>query len=150
MSPVRFCLHVSAAPHQAGGWSALRFARAAIASGHTVRRVFFSGAAVALANRFASVPGDEPDLRAAWLHFAVASECELHVCSSAAERQGVLDSAGLQRMLQHCDDTPAAHNAAFPAGAQIAGSLADGFLISGLGTLMESLLEHDRIVHFPE
>lgn len=147
MKPVRFCLHVTAAPHQAGGWSALRFARAAIASGHSVRRVFFSGAAASIANRFATVPGDEPDLRAAWLHFAGENECELHVCSSAAERQGVLDSDGVQRVLQHVDESahaPSAPVVAWP------GALAEGFLISGLGTLMESLLEHDRIMHFPD
>lgn len=104
-------LATSAATH------ALAFARAAVAAGHTVGRVFFYKDAVAIGNRFAE---DGDGMRAAWLEFGRRHGVELVLCVSAAGRRGVV----------------AEH------------SLAEGFLVQGLGVLVETMAESDRIVSF--
>ena len=97
--------------------NALAFARAAVAAGHSVGRVFFYKDAVAIGNRFAE---DKGGLRAAWLEFGGCHGAELVLCVSAAERRGVVE--------RH--------------------TLAEGFLLRGLGVLVETMVESDRLVSF--
>lgn len=59
-------------------------------------------------------------LRAAWLDFGGRNRVELVLCVSAAERRGVV----------------AEH------------TLAEGFLLAGLGVLVETMAESDRLVSF--
>lgn len=71
--------------------AALRFARAALASGHAVRQVFFHAGGVAAAVR-AELPAGEPDLDAAWATLAGAHGFPLLACETALARRG-LDGA---------------------------------------------------------
>lgn len=63
--------------------SALAFARAAIAKGHVIHRVFFYGDGVEIAG--ASVDSLAND----WQEFASDSDTELAVCVAAAQRRGI-------------------------------------------------------------
>ena len=97
----------------------MQFAHAAVAAGHEVRRVFFYKDAVAIGNRFAD---DKQGLRAAWIDFGSRHGAELVLCVAAAERRGV--------------------------GVVEKHTLAEGFLLRGLGVLVETMAESDRLVSF--
>jgi tRNA 2-thiouridine synthesizing protein D len=73
---------------------ALRFAAAALESGHQVRQVFFHGEGVAAVAR-ADLPGDEPDLDGAWARLAERGGFPLLACETALVRRG-LDVRGLR------------------------------------------------------
>ncbi len=76
-----------------GASSALRFAVAALAAGHTLRQVFFHADGV-LAVPPVDVPADEPDLEAGWAALAAVHGVPLLACETALARRG-LDRPGL-------------------------------------------------------
>lgn len=129
--PLKFTLLVTAAPHQENAWQALQFARAVLARGHQLPRVFFYGDAVAHGSSLLQPPQDEPDVAAGWRELATQQPMELVVCVAAALKRGVMDADTAAR-----EEKPAAN-------------LAPGFLVSGLGQLAEAMLEADRLVSFP-
>ena len=92
-------------------------------SNHTLYRVFFYQDAVLIGNRFAELPSDERNLQQEWLEFAQTHSIELDLCVSAAQRRGISQSN------EH-------------------DSVAEGFQISGLGQLVEAMIESDRLVSF--
>ena len=71
----------------------LRFARAALASGHKVEKVFFYGEAVAIASLSLVLPTDEPQIAAQWRSLSAEHQFPLEVCVTAAARRGILDRA---------------------------------------------------------
>ncbi len=87
-----FSILVTASPRGGpGAAAALRFARAALASGHQVRQVFFHGdGAVALVA--AAPTAGEPDLAAGWAGLAAHHGFPLLACETALARRG-LDGA---------------------------------------------------------
>ncbi len=98
--------------------NALGFARATIALGHRIYRVFLYHDGVRIARP------DYPDttrLIAAWQQLAREHEFELVACISAAERR----------------DVPRAGE-----------PLRDGFVIAGLGQFTDCLLKADRTITF--
>jgi len=111
---------VNAGPytHQAND-SAFLFARAAIAKGHSVQRVFFYHDGVNTASRLTEPPQDDRNVTRRWSALAAEHGIDLVVCVAAALRRGVK--------------------------AEI---LAPGFRISGLGQLIESGMKSDRLVVF--
>lgn len=128
---MRYALLVLESP--AAGTSsqaALRFARAAVARGHQVARVFFYGDGVAAGNSNSCPPQDEADHVAAWRDFALAGGTELVVCIAAALRRGVLDAGEAERY------------------ERAAANLDPAFVLSGLGQLAEAVLDADRLVTF--
>ena len=87
---MRLSLLVQGAPHSTSApHNALHFARAALAAGHTLMRVFFYKDAVVLGNRFAA---EDDGLRKDWTVLAAESGCELAVCIAAASRRGVVEN----------------------------------------------------------
>ncbi len=115
---MRFDLLVQGAPLATGAPErALRFARAAIGTGHRIGRVFFYGDGVGVANRFAA---DESGIRRQLAQLAAQARFELAVCVTTAGRRGI-----------SADE-----------------SLADGYVIVGLGQLIEAIEESDRLVSF--
>lgn len=120
---MKFGILVNAAPytHQASD-TAWRFARAALAKGHRIERVFFYHDGVYNGARFSAPPQDERNLPERWRELAEAHGVDLVVCVSAAQRRGIVDG----------DD----------------GTLAGGFRISGLGQLIEAAVECDRLMVF--
>ncbi|MEL0027975.1 MAG: sulfurtransferase complex subunit TusD, partial [Perlucidibaca sp.] len=123
---MRLTLFITAAPDQEAALQACRFAEAALSDGHQIRRVFFAGSAVAHGNTLNTPARDETGLTRRWQDLQRQHDLDLVICVAAALRRGVLDSDNARSWEQ-----PQAN-------------LADGFVISGLGQLVEAQLEADR------
>ena len=117
---VKFAIVVNEAPfsHQAAA-SALAFAEAVLARGHTLLRVFFYFAGVHTGNRLAAPQVEETNLVRGWSALASEHGVELVVCIAAGLKRGVREA-----------------------------NLAPGFRISGLGQLIEAAGDADRLVTF--
>ena len=104
--------------HQASD-SAYRFAKAAIDKGLEVPRVFFYNDGVFNSNKLSEPQSDDRNLVALWSELGQEHDIDLVVCVAAALRRGIKDEV-----------------------------LKEGFRISGLGQLVESGIENDRLVVF--
>lgn len=110
--------------------SALQFARAVIAEGHTLSSVFFYREGVLNANALTMPANDEVDVVRAWQQLHDQHGVELHICVAAALRRGVVDEVEAK---QH---------------ALSSSNLQEGFTLSGLGALAEAALTCERMVQF--
>ncbi|WP_430462533.1 sulfurtransferase complex subunit TusD [Thalassolituus sp. LLYu03] len=109
---------------------AMDFIRAAVASGHTIRRVFFYQDAVyAALNSQQPVQGQTP-LASQWSELAADAGFPLQVCIANALRRGIADEAEQKRY---------GLNALTCAG---------GFELAGLGEMAEAAADSDRVVEF--
>ena len=128
---MKFAILVNEGPyqHQASD-SAYHFACAALASGHEVIRVFFYHDAVHNGSRLAAPPQDEQSIGALWATLAAEHRLDLVVCVAAAQRRGILDAEQSARLEKDADN------------------LAAGFRIGGLGQLIETGVQADRMVVF--
>ena len=99
--------------------SAYHFCRAALAAGHRIQRVFFYHDGVNNATRLTEPPQDDRHIVNRWSKLAAEHKVDLVVCVAAALRRGIKDE-----------------------------NLAAGFRISGLGQLVESGIQADRMVTF--
>ena len=104
--------------HQASD-SAMMFAKAAIAKGHKVPRVFFYYDGVNNANKLSEPQSDDRNLVKLWGDLAKEHDVDLVVCVAAGLRRGIKDEI-----------------------------LAEGFRISGLGQLVEAGMGCERLVTF--
>lgn len=128
---MKFSLIVQAAPHSTqASTSALSFAEALLRQGHELHRVFFYREGVHNASALTAPPQDEPNLPQAWQALAGKHQIELIVCIAAALRRGLLNEAEAQRYQK-----PSAN-------------LAPGFVLGGLGQLLEAAVESDRLITF--
>ena len=128
---MNFAIAIFAGPHSSQApLSALHFARAVLASGHEISRVFFYHDGVYTGNSLTSPPQDEPDLTAEWSDFGLKHNLDLVLCVASALRRGVIDETEAQRYEKNSSN------------------LAPGFTISGLGQLIDSALNADRLVTF--
>lgn len=117
---MKLSLLVHASPHsRQSASSALHFARAALASGRQISRIFFYGDGVLTAFPRSTEVGDEIDPAAEWSALARDAGIDLVICVAAAQRRA-LESR----------------------------ELAAGFRLSGLGQLIEAGAEADRLVTF--
>ena len=110
--------------------TAFRFASAAIDSGHTIYRVFFYHDGVHCANELIIPPQDEEKLTANWSRLAADHAIDLVVCIASALKRGVLDEAEAHRYNKSSS------------------SIANGFVISGLGQLVDATGASDRVITF--
>jgi len=110
--------------------SALLFAKAVIAAGHDLTRVFFYHDGVSTANLLNMPPQDEPNVTKEWSKFGQEHQLEMLVCVASALRRGIFDQTEATR-----HSKPAAN-------------LAEGFEIAGLGQLIDVALNADRLVVF--
>lgn len=117
---MKFGILVNEGPftHQASD-TAYRFAEAALAKGHEVIRVFFYNDGVNNSNKLSAPQSDDRDVVRLWSDLGQEHDLDLVVCVAAALRRGIKDEI-----------------------------LADGFRISGLGQLIETGIEADRLVVF--
>ena len=128
---MRITLLIQGAPYASDApRSALRFARAAVSSGHRIHRAFFYNDGVYIANAFATPPRDETDVAAQWIDFARSHDVDLTVCVAASLRRGIVDDREAEQ---------------YELGGA---NLRDGFEIVGLGQMVEGMLEGDRTVTF--
>lgn len=110
--------------------SALQFAQAVIAQGHTLGSIFFYREGVFNANQLTTPASDEMDIVRAWQRLHEQHGVELHICVAAALRRGVVD------------EVEAKHH------QLSASNLQPGFTLSGLGALAEASLTCERMVQF--
>ncbi len=121
---LKYTLQVNTSPYLGEAADlAFGFARAVLAKGHELHRVFFYRDGVYHALAPASPPVDEAEKIVRWSELADAWGVDLVICSAAAQRRGVWDPAGR-------------------------GDLAPAFRAAGLALLVESILETDRYVIF--
>lgn len=111
-------------------YSALRFAKACLKSGHEIYRVFFYGDAVNCANALTTPPQDEMDQQNEWAQLADTYDIDLVVCIAAALRRGVVNEAESNRF------------------GKKQFNLGEPFTLSGLGQLADAAQIADRLVTF--
>lgn len=128
---MKFAVIVNEGPyqHQAAD-SAFNFSRAVLERGHRIDRVFFYHDGVNAATRLAVPPRDDRDITRRWSQLAREHGLDLVVCVAAAQRRGIIDSKERRRHGKDADN------------------IAPGFRISGLGQLIETAIEADRLVIF--
>ena len=128
---MKFCILVNEGPytHQAAD-TAYQFAKAAIAKGHEIYRIFFYHSGVNNGTRFTSPPQDDRNLVQNWSGLAEEHGIDLVICVAAAQRRGIIDKDEAERHGKECDN------------------LAPGFRISGLGQLIEGGIQADRMMVF--
>jgi tRNA 2-thiouridine synthesizing protein D len=128
---MKYTILVNEGPYQhQSADTALQFARAALAKGHEIFRVFFYHDGVNNGTRLTVPPSDDRQLQKAWTELAQQHGLDLVICIAAAQRRGIMDEGEAKR--QGLD----AHN------------LAAGFRISGLGQLVEGGIQSDRLIVF--
>ncbi len=128
---MKFGIMVNEGPyqHQASD-TAYQFAKAVLAKGHEVYRVFFYHDGVNNGTRLTVPPQDDRNIVTRWSELAAKHNLDLVVCVAAAQRRGLLDESEAKR---HGRD---------------ANNIAAGFRISGLGQLVEAGIQADRMVVF--
>ncbi len=128
---MKFSLVVHSPPYsQQASASALAFAQALLAQGHSLHRVFFYRDGVHNGSALLAPPQDEPNLQQAWEDLARQHDTELVICIAAALRRGIINEDEARRYSK-----PAAN-------------LAATFQLGGLGQLLEAAVVSDRLVTF--
>ncbi|MCP5279892.1 MAG: sulfurtransferase complex subunit TusD [Thiobacillus sp.] len=115
--------------HQASD-SAYMFAKAAIAKGHEVFRVFFYHDGVNNATRLTVPPADDRHIVNRWAALGEEHKIDMVVCIAAAQRRGMMDENEAKRQ------------------GKDANNIHPAFRISGLGQLVEAGIQCDRLVTF--
>ena len=127
-----YTIIVNASPHSSeSAHTAYQFTVAALNEGHLIKCVFFY--CNGTLNGSAAISAHEPspvNLPSAWLKLYHDYAVELHLCSGSAAKTGVIDEQQARRL---------------NIGS---GTIASGFVISGLGTLTEAMVMSDRVVTF--
>lgn len=128
---MKFSIVVHGAPYSTqASLSALHFATAVLEEGHELYRVFFYQDGVYNANRLVTPPQDETDIVSRWSNFGLENDVDLVTCIASSLRRGILDGTEAERY-----EKPA-------------GNMAPGFVISGLGQLIEACITSDRVMTF--
>ncbi|MDX9994193.1 MAG: sulfurtransferase complex subunit TusD [Rhodocyclaceae bacterium] len=128
---MKFAILVNEGPytHQASD-TAFQFAKAVLAKGHEIFRVFFYHDGVNNATRLTTPPQDDRNIVNRWSKLAEEHNLDMVVCVAAAQRRGIVDDGEMKR------------------NGKDATNLAPGFRISGLGQLIEAGIQADRLVVF--
>ena len=128
---MKFTIMVNEGPYQhQSADSALQFARAVLAQGHEIFRIFFYHDGVNNGTRLSVPPADDRLIQKEWSELAKEHDLDLVFCIAAAQRRGIMDEDEAKR--QGLD----------------ANNIIEGFRISGLGQLIEGGIEADRTVVF--
>lgn len=125
-----FTLVIYAPPTAQASATALNFAREVLAQGHHIYRLFFYQDGVLNASSLLVPPQDEKDLAADWQTLIQQHELDAVVCVASALKRGLVDAAEAERY-----ELPTSN-------------LREGFVISGLGQLIDGLIQADRTVNF--
>jgi tRNA 2-thiouridine synthesizing protein D len=126
-----FTLVITGAPYSSQApQTALAFARAAVAAGKRIDRVFLYGDGVYLASSLATPPSDEVNLTRAWSEFLSEHGIPAVACIASALRRGLINEEEQKRY-----ELPAA-NVKAP------------FEIAGLGEWVDSTAGDSRVLYF--
>lgn len=125
-------LLVTGSPYQSRAChTAFRFLRAALKKDPTcINGVFFYQDAVLIGSQLAQPPRDEFNLTEAWQALSNEYQVPLYLCIAAAVRRGIINEPESQRyeLDQH--------------------SIASGFQLEGLGTLVELMNSTQKVIQF--
>ncbi len=128
---MKFTIMINEGPYQhQSSDSALQFARAVLAQGHEIFRVFFYHDGVNNGTRLSVPPADDRLLQKEWSELSKKHDLDLVLCIAAAQRRGIMDASEAER--QGLD----------------ANNIIEGFRISGLGQLIEGGIQSDRTIVF--
>jgi tRNA 2-thiouridine synthesizing protein D len=127
---MKISLLLQSAPSTQSHDTALRFARASLAAGHQIYRVFFYQDACLVASTLNTPAQDENNNRNEWITLARQHNFELIVCIAAALKRGILDEQEAKRYQKQ------QFNLELP------------FELSGLGQLLDAQINSDRLVSF--
>ncbi len=128
---MKFTIMINEGPYQhQSSDSALQFARAVLAQGHEIFRVFFYHDGVNNGTRLSVPPADDRLLQKEWSELSKEHDLDLVLCIAAAQRRGIMDASEAER--QGLD----------------ANNIIEGFRISGLGQLIEGGIQSDRTIVF--
>ncbi|MDT8400033.1 MAG: sulfurtransferase complex subunit TusD [Pseudomonadales bacterium] len=128
---MKFSLVVYSAPYSTQASStALHFAKAALAGGHDIYRIFFFQDGVLNATALAVPPQDEVDIPQAWQELTRQHGIDSVVCVASALKRGILDDDEANRYDKK-------HS-----------SMASEFSLGGLGQLIDASLHSDRLLCF--
>ena len=128
---MKFALLVLGSPYAGqSAESAWQYARAVVDQGHELYRVFFYHEAVSQGNALSVPHQEEVNHAGRWAQLASESGTEWVLCVASALKRGILDDREAQR---HERDSSSAH---------------PGFIISGLGQLIDAHAHCDRLVTF--
>ncbi|WP_314916487.1 sulfurtransferase complex subunit TusD [Pseudomonas helleri] len=127
---MKFAIALYSAAHAPSSRRALRFAEAALASGHEIVRLFFYQDGVHSASRNVVTPQDEQDIAQQWAAFVSQHQLDGVVCIAAALRRGVLNEDEAARY-----ERPAVN-------------LQTPWELSGLGQLHDAIQSADRLICF--
>lgn len=126
-----YTLVITGAPYSSQApQTALSFARAALAAGHTLDRVFLYGDGVHLASALCTSPSDETHWPGEWARFLKDNAIPGFACIASALRRGLVDSAEQKRY-----ELPASN-------------LLKPFIIAGLGEWVEGTMASSRVLYF--
>lgn len=128
---MKFSIVVHSAPYsRQASQSALNFAEALLASGHSIYRLFFFGDGVHNASSLVIPPQDEIDIPAVWQALIERHGIDAVVCVSSALKRGVINKSEANRYELNQFN------------------LREGFTISGLGQLIDATTNSDRVINF--
>lgn len=128
---MQFSLLILGSPYTSqSATTALRFAKAALDSGHDIYRVFFYNDGVNTGNSLITPPQDEVNIPKQWQLLSQEYDIDLVICVSSALKRGIIDSTEAKRYEKET------HN------------LYSTFEISGLGQLVDANSQSDRLVTF--
>ena len=126
-----FAVVIQGAPYSSqAAHSALLFCEAVLASGHRLQRLFFWQDGVHNASALCTPPQDERNLPRAWQQLIAAHGIDAVVCVASALRRGIVDAGEARRYELN------------------ASNLLPGFVLGGLGQLVDAHLQTDRLVTF--
>jgi tRNA 2-thiouridine synthesizing protein D len=126
-----YTLVVTGAPYSSQApQTALFFARAAVAAGHTLDRVFLYGDGVHLASALSAPPSDETHWPGEWARFLKDNSIPGVACIASALRRGLIDDSEQTRY-----QLPASN-------------LLEPFIIAGLGEWVEGTMASSRVLYF--
>ena len=126
-----FTLVITGAPYSSQApQTALSFAKATVAAGHTIDRVFLYGDGVHLASALVTAPSDETHWPKHWAAFLEEHEVPGVACIASALRRGLVDSDEQKRYQLS------------------ASNLLPPFTIAGLGEWVEGNIKSTRTIYF--
>ena len=127
---MKFAIALYSAAHAPSSRRALLFAKAVLAGGHEIVRLFFYQDGVYSASANVVAPQDELDIAAQWRAFVTEHQLDGVVCIAAALRRGVLNEEEARRYSRPAANLPAPWD------------------LSGLGQLHDAVQSADRLICF--
>lgn len=128
---MKFSIVVYGAPYSSEAAStALNFAKAVLANGHTLYRIFFFQDGVHNATTLSVPPQDEQHIPEDWKMLIAKHGIDAVICVASGLKRGILDQGESRRYNRQ------------------AVNLSSEFSISGLGQLVDASLKSDRLINF--